>query len=92
VKIEYDPGKSDKNCQERGLPFEQVVEFDWKTALYKEDVRNMYPERRFVAMGYIGERLHVICFTPIQDGIRVISFRKTNLREVKSYEKETINK
>ena len=92
MKIEYDPAKSNKNYQERGLPFDQVVEFDWETALYEEDVRKLYPERRFVAIGYIGERLHVICFTPIEDGVRVISFRKANLREVKNYEQEIINK
>ena len=32
-------------------------------------------------------RLHVLCFTEIPDGIRVISFRKANAREVKRYAK-----
>ena len=31
------------------------------------------------------QRLHVLCFTPVPGGIRVISFRKANLREVKSH-------
>ncbi|MBT9476496.1 BrnT family toxin [Polaromonas sp.] len=31
-------------------------------------------------------RLHVLCFTPIDGGIRVISFRKANPREIRSYE------
>lgn len=52
-------------------------------------MRHIYPERRFVAMGYLEERLHVLCFTPILDGVRVISFRKANSREVKRYEKKT---
>jgi uncharacterized protein len=30
--------------------------------------------------------LHVLCFTPATDGIRVISFRKANTREVRNYE------
>lgn len=89
MKIDFDHEKSRKNTQDRGLPFDQVVDFDWETAIYSEDVRQLYPERRFVAIGYLGERLHVLCFTPIEQGVRVISFRKANSREVKRYEKET---
>lgn len=92
MKIEFDPEKSNKNKFERGLPFDCVTKFDWDTASYIEDIRYPYPERRFVAIGYLGERLHVICFTPIQDGVRIISFRKANLREIRSYKNETLNK
>ena len=77
---------------ERGLSFTKAVEFDWETALYIEDNRKQYPERRFVAMGHIDKRLYIICFTPISGGVRIISFRKANIREVKRYEKETSNK
>lgn len=42
-------------------------------------------EPRFVAVGYIGERVYVVCFTPIEEGVRVISFRKANRREVRRY-------
>lgn len=91
MKIDFDPEKSKKNTRDRGLPFEQAAKFDWETAIYSEDMRHTYPEQRFVAMGYIGERLHVICFTPIEGGVRVISFRKANFREVQRYEKETTN-
>jgi len=92
MKIDFDPEKSNKNKRERNLSFEEASEFDWETALYSEDDRKAYPERRFVAMGYIGKRLHVICFTPIEGGVRIISFRKANAREVKRHEKETANK
>jgi len=34
----------------------------------------------------IRDRLHVLCFTPVVNGIRVISFRKANKREIKDYE------
>lgn len=88
MKIAFDPSKSDKNTRERGLPFELVAEFDWEGALYVEDDRKSYPERRFVGLGYVGSRLHVVCFTPIEGGVRVISFRKANVREVRRYEKK----
>ncbi len=89
MPIEFDPAKSEKNAAERGLPFSMVVEFDFDTAEVTEDTRRAYPERRFVAAGYIGARLHVVCFTPIKGGIRVISFRKANQREVKHHGKRT---
>ena len=37
----------------------------------------------------IGQRAHVVCFTPIEGGIRVISLRKANAREVRRYDKAT---
>ena len=92
MRIDFDPEKSQKNIDERSLSFETVAEFDFETAIYSEDVRYPYPEKRFVAMGYLGERLHVLCFTPIEEGIRVISFRKANTREVSRYEKQQFNK
>lgn len=91
MKIEFDPNKSKINERNRALPFDKAADFDWETALYVEDDRKLYPERRFVAVGYLSKRLHVICFTPIEGGVRIISFRKANSREVKRYEKETTN-
>lgn len=87
--IDFDPNKSDRNEQERGLPFTAVESFDWDGAVFSEDTRREYPERRFIGLGKIGQRVHVVCFTPIEDGIRVISLRKGNLREVRRYEYAT---
>ena len=87
MRIEFDPAKSEKNREERDLPFHRAADFDWAGAIYAEDVRNFYPERRFVAVGYLDERLHVLCFTPVPGGVRIISFRKANDREAKRYGK-----
>lgn len=51
------------------------------------DDRHEYGEVRYVALGYLENRLHVLCFTEASDGIRVISFRRANDREVKRYAK-----
>lgn len=90
--IEFDLAKSERNARERGLPFDRANEFDWETATYEEDVRRGYSERRFVALGYLGERLHMLCFTPVEDGVRIISFRKANRREVMRYEEKTADR
>ena len=91
MKIEYDTVKNQENIESRNLSFDAVAEFDLATAVVIEDTRQDYPEQRFVAVGYLCSRLHVLCFTPITGGMRVISFRKANSREVKRYESQTTN-
>jgi len=86
MEIDFDPTKNDKNIRERGLSFERVGDFDFASAVVREDIRKDYPETRFVALGYLEGRLHVLCFTPTAGGIRVISFRKGNRREERDYE------
>lgn len=86
MHIEFDPAKSERNALERGLPFSLVAEFDFASAVVEQDTRKAYPEARFVATGFLAKRLHVLCFTPVAGGIRVISFRKANPREVRDHE------
>lgn len=88
MEISFDPSKNDQNLSERQLSFTRVIDFDWGSALVKEDVRKNYPERRFIAIGYLDKRLHVLCFAETELGIRVISFRKANKREGKVYEQK----
>lgn len=90
MKIEYDAVKNDANVRERGLSFDRAVMFDFDSALVEQDNRKDYPEVRYVAIGYLESRLHVLCFTGVDGGIRVISFRKANSREVKIYEQASI--
>lgn len=86
MHIEFDPAKNERNILERGLSFEWAADFDFDTAVVWPDTRKPYPEVRYVALGLLDTRLHVLCFTPAAGGIRVISFRKANSREVKDYE------
>jgi uncharacterized protein len=87
VKISFDPTKNAVNIRQRGLPFEWAGAFDFSSASIAQDIRYVYPECRFVAVGYLNDRLHVLCFALIHGGIRVISFRKANAREGKAHEK-----
>ena len=87
--IDFDPNKSARNEADRGLPFTAVQRFDWEGAVFQEDTRFDYPEQRFIGLGKIGQRVHVVCFTPIEGGVRVISLRKANRREVNRYENAT---
>ena len=89
MKIEYDPVKCEKNISDRGLSFELASGFDFATALVIEATRHAYGEPRYQALGYIGNRLYALVFTPRGQVVRVISLRKAIPREVKSYEKNT---
>lgn len=89
MKISFDPAKNERNIAERGLSFELAVEFGWDEAIILEDNRRDYGELRLEALGYIGERLHVLVFTPRGQAVHVISLRKANLREVKRYEAQS---
>jgi len=89
VEIEFDPKKSEANTLERGLPFSVAAEFDFETAWYRIDDRRDYGETRIRALGLIDNRVHALVFTETANGIRVISVRKANPREVRQYEQET---
>lgn len=87
MRISYDPAKNEQNIRSRGLSFDSAADFDFEGALYAVDERREYGEVRYIAIGMLGVRLHVLCFAETADGIRVISFRKANVREVKRYAK-----
>jgi uncharacterized DUF497 family protein len=89
MEIAFDPAKNERNIQERGISFELAADFDFETAIFVQDTRKDYGEKRFRAFGYIGDRLHALVFTMRGEKLRVISLRKANKKEVRWYEEET---
>jgi uncharacterized DUF497 family protein len=87
VEISFDPVKNEKNIRERGLSFERAAEFDFEGATFLVDDRREYGELRYIAIGYLDRRLHILCFVSTTTGIRVVSFRKANAREATRYGK-----
>ena len=88
MQFSYDPAKSERNMAERRLPFDLAAEFDWGSALIVEDTRKDYEERRYQALGHIGEHLYMLVFTPRGDTVHVISLRRANRREGRRYATE----
>jgi hypothetical protein len=88
INLSFDSLKNERNILIRGLDFNLVGDFDWSTALINEDVRKDYGENRYVAIGFIRERIFVVIFTPRANYIQVISLREANKREVKFYEEK----
>ena len=78
--MEWDEAKRDSNIVKHGVDFRAIEDFDWDTALTREDVRGDYGEHRFVSIGLIGNRLFVVVWTEREER-RLISLRKANKRE-----------
>lgn len=85
MRITYDTAKNQRNIQERQLSFDDAAFFDFDTALIAKDERKAYGEDRYSALGLLNGRVHSLVFTETSNGIRVISFRKANKREVQKY-------
>ncbi|HOY69248.1 MAG TPA: BrnT family toxin [Methylotenera sp.] len=86
MEITFDPAKNILNIELRGLSFDRVVDFEFETALFSPDLRRDYGEVRIRALGLLDGCVHALVFVETQHGIRVVSFRKANKREVKIYE------
>ena len=85
-EYEWDDGKAARNLAKHSASFESVKDFEWSRASVKEDRRREYGEVRFIAVGYVNGRLHVLVFTRRGVKVRVIGLRKANAREIVRYE------
>jgi len=61
VEISYDPKKNARNIARRRPSFERVHEFDFLRATVEVDDRVDYGETRLIAVGFLEQRLHVLC-------------------------------
>ncbi len=83
MPYEWDETKRQTNLGKHGIDFEQVEAFEWGTAHVEAQVR--FGEQRYLAYGYIGDRLHALAYVTRGSNIRVVSLRKTNPREENRY-------
>ncbi len=78
----WDKGKRQSNIAKHGVDFELVERMDWDFALIVNDDRHAYSEIRFnVLLPYAG-RLFNLVVSFQTAGVRVISARKANKREI----------
>ena len=89
METSFDPAKNASNIKLRYLSFDRVVDFEFETALFTPDQRRDYDEVRVRTLGWLDKRLHALVFVETRQGIRVVSFRKENKREVTIYETQT---
>lgn len=86
--IQYDMDKDAENQRDRGLPFAAAEFLFDGPFVEEEDPRGSYGESRFVATGPIaafGDRIFIVVYTWRANVRRIISFRKANDREIRTY-------
>ncbi|MCY4646071.1 MAG: BrnT family toxin [Gammaproteobacteria bacterium] len=82
---EWDETKRESNIRKHGVDFHAISAFEWEEAVGRFDDR--HEEARWIAIGFIGPRLHVVAYTVRGDIVRVISLRKAQPREIRGYAK-----
>lgn len=87
MDIVFDPVKNIRNELKHGVSLAAADDLEWETALVAEDKRSGYGENRMIAIGYLGNRLHVVVFVDRDNVRRIICLRKANIREVARYAK-----
>lgn len=86
MPYEWDDTKRQWTLDNRRMDFADAGDFDMATAEHQVDRRRSYGEVRFVSVGYLHDRLCVLCWTVRNGNVRIISLRKANDREIESYQ------
>ncbi len=69
------------------------IDFAWAAKVFSgahstfADTRNDYGELRYITVGFVDGRMHMLAWTRRDDAIRVISMRKANDRETARFQK-----
>lgn len=88
-RVTFDPAKNESNQAKHGVSLALAKMLEWDTLICKPDTRRDYGEARQIGYAIAGERLYCVVFVDRPEGApterRIISLRKANSREVKSY-------
>ncbi|MFK7848503.1 MAG: BrnT family toxin [Rhodothermales bacterium] len=86
MDIEYPPIKRDATLADRGLDMARAAEIFEGATLTVADDRKDYGETRLITIGFLEARMVVMVWTQRGAARRIISLRKANEREQKTYE------
>ena len=86
VEYEWDEAKRLSNQAKHDADFSEIAAFEWETAVINPSPR--YGELRYIATGFIGNRLYQLVYTMRGRSCRIVSLRKANPRESRRYERE----
>ena len=93
MEFEWDAQKRQINIKRHGVDFVSVLPlFQGHDAIFFEDTRRDYGEKRFILMGIRNELLFQVAFTMRGEKIRIISARRGNRRERRIYEQKKIDR
>ena len=86
MNVAFDPGKNAVNLAKHGLSLSEAAEFEFATAVVTLDDRFDYGEVRYRAYCHVEGQGRCLVFTVIDTStIRVISYRRARLKEMKRH-------
>jgi len=86
MELSYDPEKRARILAERGLDFDDAVHVFGGPTIDLLDDRKDYGEVRWVTYGLLEGRMIALVWTSRGDARHIISMRKANERERKTYQ------
>lgn len=90
MHITYDTAKDAVNLTKHGVSLAVANQLEWELLLAMPDSRMNYGELRMIGYAPIADRVYCVVFVDRDEANqvltrRVISLRKANMREVKTY-------
>ena len=85
MRFTWDRAKNERNVRERGLDFGYAVRVFERGVVEWADTRQDYGESRMVAIGIIEDRTYVVVYTDRVTGRHIISARRANERERRTF-------
>ena len=83
MRYEWDIEKNRINLRKHKIDFSEVENFECNTAVERRS--DHFQEPRWVAIGYLGERLHVAVFTDRGEIRRIVGLREASNKERSEY-------
>jgi uncharacterized DUF497 family protein len=86
VEYEWDPAKAQANLRKHGVPFLMACEvFKDGNRLEHADVSGDYNEERWIVLGRAGQKILSVVYTQRGQRTRLISARRADHNEQRSY-------
>ena len=93
MKFEWDENKNEANIRKHGIDFSDIPEIFNGPLIINIDDRVDYNEERYIGIGVLRNIIAVVVFIEKDaDVIRIISARKANTHENKTFKKEIKNR
>ena len=84
---DWHAAKAEPDVRQHGVDFATATRvFRDPHRIERQNTRTSYREARLEVIGMVGEQVLVVIYTPRADRIRIISARKANRRERRTYD------
>ena len=86
MEFEWDPAKAVANLRKHRVPFLMACEvFKDASKLEHQDASSYYDEERWIVLGCVGQKILSVVYTQRGQRIRLISARRANRNEQRTY-------